>query len=161
MIRSLYRGIKSGISTGIDVYQATRLANQHTNWPSLWTNPTRRTGRRLASSILSRLENRRKPTIPFTTTADLKNLSLRRRVGNQSLSLAAWIPPYYSPQLATQNDCSRALSAIEIIKEKIDMEMTKLIEDQILLQKSAWTVSGLPAFRYIGADSCSSRSHRE
>ena len=168
MIRSLCRSIKLGISTGVGVsrnaYRATRLDGQHTNWPSLWTNPTRRTGHGVVSSILSRLpsgHDPRKPTVPFMTTAGPKNLSSQQQVKNQSLSLFAWIPPHYSSKFVTEKDCSRALSAIDIIKEKIDMEMTKLIEDQIVLQNSAWTVSGLLSSWYIVADLCSSRSHRE
>jgi len=142
MIGNFCRSVKLGIRTGYNAsrsaYQAARPDGRHTNWPSLWTNPTRRTGP--ASSMFSRLTSRfprRKPAISFTTTANQENAS-----SQQLLSLLAWIPPYYSPKFVTQKDCSQALTAIGIIKEKIDMEITKLTEDQISLQTSVWVVGG-------------------
>jgi hypothetical protein len=164
MSRSFCTSVRLGFMAGRSAFRNARLGSQHTNSPSLWTNPNGDTGHRFASSICSRFAwgtSRRKPAVSFMTIADLRETSLQQQVGNQSLSLFAWIPPRYSSKFVTEKDCSRALSAIDIIKEKIDMEMTKLIKDQILLQNSAWTVSGLLSLWYIGADLCSSRAHRE
>jgi hypothetical protein len=159
----MFTSLRQGLRAGHSAFRDARLGSQHTNWPSLWTTPTRDTGHRFASSICSRLASRitgGKPATSFVTNANLKNPSLQQQVGNQSLSLFNWIPPNYSSKFVTEKDCSRALSAIGIIKEKIDMEMTKLIKDQIGLQNSAWTVSGLLSFWYIGADLCSLSAHR-
>jgi len=94
------------------------------------------------SSAVSPRFPRRKPAISFTTNADLKDASSQQQIDAQSLSLAAWIPPYCPSDLATEERCQQTISAIDIGKEKIRTELSKLTRHQMSLQASVWVVSG-------------------
>jgi hypothetical protein len=152
MSKSLLPSLMSAFRAGRKTFRESRLGSQHTNGSSLWQGATRRTGHRPISSIFSHLPSMRSrcrvPGISSMTTAQLETALTQRRaiespsqptIDNQSLPLAAWIPPYYPSDLHTEGRCRQALAATYSGKKKTEMELTRLVNEQASLAASLAT----------------------